>query len=142
MRRTTGSVVGSSSSLKFALRQPPPSGSLESTRERGNAVCAMRSRKGAGRLRRGSARVQRPCSGAPGIMLLVCANLRQPLGEDRRKTGLHVGCDESGLVEIFEMRLVLCAKAGELHVDQVRQRDQPQSFDSPVETEFQRWLRI
>src|ERR1039457_2392089 len=142
MRSTTGSGAESRWSLKFALRKPSPSGSVANTWQPGNTACTIRSRKGAGRLRRGSARVQRACSGAPGIMLLVCANLRQPLGEDRRKTGLHVGCDESGLVEIFEMRLVLCAKAGELHVDQVRQRDQPQSFDSPVETEFQRWLRI
>src|ERR1039457_6012314 len=115
MRRTTGSGAGSSFSLKFALRKPSPSG---------------------------SPRPQRDCSGAPGIMLPACAPLPQPLREDRRKAGLHVGRDESGLVEIFEIGFVLCAKAGELHVDQVRQRDQPQSFDSPVETEFQRWLRM
>src|ERR1017187_1680274 len=142
MRRTTGSGAGSSFSLKFALRKPSPSGSLASTRQPGNAVCAMRSRKGADRLRRGSGRTQRDWFGAPGVMLPACAHLRPPLREDRRKAGLHVGRDESGLVEIFEMGFVLCAKAGELHVDQVRQRDQPQSFDSPVETEFQRWLRM
>src|ERR1017187_7530758 len=124
MRSTTGSGAEARWSLKFALRKPSPSGSLASTWQPGNTACTIRSRTAAGRLRRGSARIQRACSGAPGITLLTRANLRQPLGEDRRKTRLHFGYDEPGLVEILEMHLVLYAEAGELHADQVRQWDQ------------------
>src|ERR1017187_4583289 len=142
MRSTTGSGAESRWSLKFALRKPSPSGSLASTWQPGNAAWTIRSSRGAGRLRRGLARIPRACSGAPGTMLPACAHTRQPLCEARRKAGLHFGRDESGFVEIVEMRLVLCAKAGELHVDQVRQRDQAKLSDSPVGAEFRRCLRI
>src|ERR1039458_8144565 len=142
MRSTTGSGAESRWSLKFALRKPSPSGSLASTWQPGNAAWTIRCRRSAARLRRGLARIQRACSGAPGTMLPACAHTRQPLCEARRKAGLHFRRDESGFVEIVEMLLVLCAKAGEPHVDQVRQRDQAKFSDSPVGAEFRRCLRI
>jgi hypothetical protein len=70
------------------------------------------------------------------------AYLRQPLAEDWRKSSLNLRGDETLFVQILKVGFVFGSKAGELHVHQVRQRDERDSFDPAAGAELGHWLRI
>src|SRR5450759_1404416 len=74
--------------------------------------------------------------------LLPRSNLREPRTQRIRQAGLNLRRDQAGLVEVLQVGFVLRPEAGELHANQVRQRDRTNAMERSIRPDGWRRLGI